>query len=179
MRWNGIQAKEKICYILMHSIIMQMLDYSHFSKALASISVGQFCFFTGSCTCFFSYVSDKCYQKDFYFFSSFAIYSVLEHGSVWMLQNSGCCCYCCWLNRVHKNGTHLLWWIKQFIKMVNEMMPFNSSISDDITSKWLHVHSRENLRKSERFIHAFTSFAYTHTHTRYCWPKILNWSACI
>lgn len=28
----------------MHSIIMQMLDYSHFSKALASISVGQFLF---------------------------------------------------------------------------------------------------------------------------------------
>lgn len=68
MRWNGIQAKEKICYILMHSIIMQMLDYSHFSKALASISVGQFLFLQVHVHVFFSYVSDKCYQKDFYFF---------------------------------------------------------------------------------------------------------------
>lgn len=67
MRWNGIQAKEKICYILMHSIIMQMLDYSHFSKALASISVGQFLFLQVHVHVFFSYVLDKCYQKDFYF----------------------------------------------------------------------------------------------------------------
>lgn len=143
---------------------MQMLDYSHFSKALASISVGQFLFLQVHVHVFFRMYWINATKKISILFSSFTIFSVLEHGSVWMLQNSGCC-YCCWLNRVHKNGTHLLWWIKQFIKMVNEMMPFNSSISDNITSKWLHVHSRENLRKSERFIHAFTSFAYTHSHS--------------
>lgn len=79
---------------------------------------------------------------------------------------SVCIASSCWLSHVHKNGTHLLWWMKQFIKMVNEMMPFNSSISyDDIVSEnvWLVRHNVYTQR--ERFIHSFTYLHYLHTHS--------------